>query len=465
MASRIGQHDVGGLEEAYDTVCFDGKAIDSPMALWERRVHATLGILAQRGYITTDEMRRGVENLPEQVYKNCTYYGKWARSMLAILVERGVLTNEDVSKFIFPEPPEVIKNEYKAGDYVRVRSESFKTSFIRPHLRTPGYIFGVVGQIERLVGSFKAPELLAFRREAPDQDLYRVRFNQKDLWTNFVGGDNDTLDMDIYEPWLIPATEAEFKAQKESRPTNATSHDHDHDHHGHSHSHGHSHGEGEHDHVHEERTIVEKVALEREGDMEGPAAADEQFGNGLIDALVAKGVYTMEDLQKVVEGGETKGSVMNGAKVVLKAWQDEGFFERLLKDGNAAVAELGFDGGNPNAPTRLIVVANDDNVHNLIVCTLCSCYPGGLLGPAPSWYKARSYRARAVREPRKLLEEFGTYIPDDQQVRVHDSTADARYMVVPQKPKDFKVPETPEEEAQILNMITREHLIGTKATF
>ncbi|GBG34232.1 Hypothetical Protein FCC1311_104562 [Hondaea fermentalgiana] len=454
----LGQHDVGGNKVLFEQVAKDGEAVDTPSALWERRVHATLGILAQRNLITTDEMRRGVENLPEQVYSGCSYYGRWARSMLAILLERGILTDDDVREFFLPDPPTVQeKNTFKDGDYVKVRSEDFRTRFVRPHLRTPGYIFGVIGQIERYVGAYKAPELLAFRREAPEQDLYRVRFNQRDLWTNFVGSDKDTLDVDIYEPWLMPSSEEEFNKQVQMRP-GAHKRKAEDQGHGHSHGgHGHSHGD-DHDHVHEERPIVEQTALEREG----AADADEQFGIGLVKALVAKGVYTMDDVNKAVEGGETKGCLMNGAKVVLKAWQDDDFRERLLKDGNAAVAELGFEGGNPNAPTKLIVVANEDSKHNLIVCTLCSCYPGGLLGPSPSWYKSRSYRARAVREPRQLLEEFGTKIPDDVQLCVHDSTADVRYMVLPQKPKDFVSPTSEEDEAKLLAKIERGHLIGTK---
>ena len=117
--------------------------------------------------------------------------------------------------------------------------------------------------------------------------------------------------------------------------------------------------------------------------------------------------------------------------MVAKAWTDEDFKRRLLEDGTAACQSLGVDMG----PTHLVVVENTADVHNVIVCTLCSCYPRMLLGLPPDWYKARAYRSRVVREPRAVLKEFGTELPDDITLRVHDSTADMRYMVLPKRPE------------------------------
>jgi nitrile hydratase len=138
--------------------------------------------------------------------------------------------------------------------------------------------------------------------------------------------------------------------------------------------------------------------------------------------------------------------------VVARAWVDPAFRERLLADPHAACAELGLDIGG----IRIDVVADTEDVHNVIVCTLCSCYPRGLLGLPPDWYKARSYRSRVVREPRAVLEEFGTVIPDEVEVRVHDSSADLRYMVLPLRPAGTDGL----GEDELAELVTRDCLIG-----
>jgi nitrile hydratase len=147
------------------------------------------------------------------------------------------------------------------------------------------------------------------------------------------------------------------------------------------------------------------------------------------ELLIAKGVFTADDLRRAVEAMDAR-TPAQGARVVARAWCDPPFKARLLEDGTAAVGELGIDMGE----TRLLVVENRPGLHNLVVCTLCSCYPRMLLGLPPDWYKSRAYRSRAVREPRAVLAEFGTVLPEDVAVRVHDSTADMRYLVLPERP-------------------------------
>jgi nitrile hydratase len=142
----------------------------------------------------------------------------------------------------------------------------------------------------------------------------------------------------------------------------------------------------------------------------------------------------------------------SGAKVVARAWTDPAYKKRLLDNANAAVGELGFQ----MTTTRLVAVENTEDVHNVIVCTLCSCYPRELLGLPPSWYKSRSYRARTVREPRAVLEEFGTVLPVDVEVRVHDSTADMRYLVIPRRPEGSDGLSEGDLEA----LVTRDAMIG-----
>jgi nitrile hydratase len=146
--------------------------------------------------------------------------------------------------------------------------------------------------------------------------------------------------------------------------------------------------------------------------------------------LIEKGVYSAEEERRAIERMDAR-SPAAGARMVARAWVDPAYRERLLSDGSAAARELGIEVG----PTRLIVVADTAAEKNVIVCTLCSCYPRWVLGLPPAWYKARAYRARVVVEPRAVLAEFGTELPRDMAVRVHDSTADMRYMVLPARPQ------------------------------
>ena len=169
------------------------------------------------------------------------------------------------------------------------------------------------------------------------------------------------------------------------------------------------------------------------------------------ELLVLKGVFTPEDVAREVAAMEAR-SYERGAKVVAHAWVDPDYTARLLANGSAAAEEIGLEVG----PLKLIVVENTPRVHNVIVCTLCSCYPRMLLGVPPEWYKSREYRSRVVREPRTVLEEFGTRIPEDVEIRVHDSTADMRYMVLPLRPPGTGTL----AEEDLASLVTRDSLIG-----
>lgn len=169
------------------------------------------------------------------------------------------------------------------------------------------------------------------------------------------------------------------------------------------------------------------------------------------ELLIEKGIVTTVEIQRAIEAMDARGEAL-GAKVVARAWTDPAFKVRLLADGTAAVRDFGIDMGT----TRLFVVENTPMVHNMIVCTLCSCYPRMVLGLPPDWYKSRNYRSRAVREPRAVLREFGTTIPDGVEVRVHDSTADMRYLVLPRRPAG-----TDDWNAERLaGLISRDAMIG-----
>src|ERR1700682_1296235 len=172
----------------------------------------------------------------------------------------------------------------------------------------------------------------------------------------------------------------------------------------------------------------------------------------LRELLVEKGIFTDAQVDAAVEDMKQR-TPERGARVVAKAWVDAGFKQRLLKNGTAACEELGLD----IPALKLVVVENTPQVHNAIVCTLCSCYPRVLLGIPPDWYKSRNYRSRMVREPRVVLQEgFGLKIPDAVQIRVHDSTADMRYLVMPMRPKGTEG----WDEARLAGLVTRDCMIG-----
>lgn len=170
------------------------------------------------------------------------------------------------------------------------------------------------------------------------------------------------------------------------------------------------------------------------------------------ELLIGKGLITANDIRHQIEVLDSRTPALGG-RVVAKAWIDSAFRERLLADGRAACEELGITFYDD---TQLIVLENTEKVHNLIVCTLCSCYPRPVLGLPPDWYKAKPYRARAVSEPRKVLAEFGTVIPDDVEIRVSDSTAVIRYLVLPRRPQGTEG----WSEDELAAIVTRDAMIG-----
>jgi len=171
----------------------------------------------------------------------------------------------------------------------------------------------------------------------------------------------------------------------------------------------------------------------------------------LRELLVEKGVLTQAEVDGEVQAMRER-TPERGARVVGRAWTDASYKERLLENGTKACEELGLD-----VPAlKLVVVENTPQVHNAIVCTLCSCYPRMLLGIPPDWYKSRSYRSRMVREPRAVLAEFGLQVPEGVQIRVHDSTADMRYLVLPMRPEGTEG----WGEERLAALVTRDSMIG-----
>jgi len=171
----------------------------------------------------------------------------------------------------------------------------------------------------------------------------------------------------------------------------------------------------------------------------------------LRELLIEKGIISADDVRRAIEAMDAR-TPAQGARVVARAWTDPAYKARLLANGSDAVRELGIDVG----ATRLIVVENTKRLHNLIVCTLCSCYPRMVLGLPPDWYKSRAYRSRAVREPRAVLAEFGTVLDPSIEVRVHDSTADMRYLVLPERLAGTDG----WSEERLAQLVTRDSMIG-----
>ncbi|MFX4298608.1 MULTISPECIES: nitrile hydratase subunit alpha [Roseobacteraceae] len=170
--------------------------------------------------------------------------------------------------------------------------------------------------------------------------------------------------------------------------------------------------------------------------------------------LTEKGLIDPAALDEIIDTYENRIGPRNGAHVVARAWSDPAFRAALLEDATAVVSELGYYGRQGE---HMVAVENTEDTHNMVVCTLCSCYPWPLLGIPPAWYKSDAYRARAVREPRKVLADFGVTLPEDTAVRVWDSTAEVRYLVIPQRPAGTEGL----DEAALMDLVTRDSMIGT----
>ena len=199
---------------------------------------------------------------------------------------------------------------------------------------------------------------------------------------------------------------------------------------------------------HDDHTAIEHGAIEHGDDMPGDG---ELLALAVKELLIEQGVITADEVRRMIEATDHRTPEL-GKKMVARAWVDPAFKARALAAGAKAAEELGID----MMGTHLVVLENTDRVHNVVVCTLCSCYPRMVLGLPPDWYKSRAYRSRTVNEPRAVLREFGTEILDGVEVRVHDSTADMRYLVLPRRPAGTERL----SEADLADLVTRDAMIG-----
>ena len=208
----------------------------------------------------------------------------------------------------------------------------------------------------------------------------------------------------------------------------------------------------EHTHGHSAHDAPPNPYLEKHTTPEQTAALEQRV-QALESLLVAKGLVASETLDKLVETYENDLGPVNGAKVVARAWVDPGYKERLLTDATAAIAELGFSGLQGE---HMVVVENTPDTHNLVVCTLCSCYPWPVLGLPPAWFKDAAYRSRSVVDPRGVLRDFGLELDESTAVKVWDSSAEIRYMVLPERPAGTEGM----SEAELTALVSRDSMIG-----
>jgi nitrile hydratase len=308
-----------------------------------------------------------------------------------------------------------MKPRFRPGDRVRVRAVE-----VPGHTRTPGYLKGRRGVVERFCGLFRNPEELAYGRAGfPEKAVYRVRFPLRTLWPEYAGGPDDILVADLYEHWLDggPGRATAGGAGTREPPAGAF------------------------------ETSAASASAETQ------TAYHRRLEVAVRELLVEKGVLTPEELRRQVADTDAR-TAANGAAVVARAWRDPAFRARMLADARIGCRDcLGIDIGEL---PRIIAVEDTRAVHNVIVSSLGGSYPRSLIGSPPAWYTSTEYRARVVREPRTVLAEFGTRLPTGMSVRVHDMTADLRVFVIPLQP-----PNTDGwSEERLARLVTRDMLIG-----
>lgn len=431
--------DVGGASELMGAPL---NLEEKRLARWEVETHALLASLLANSKMKVDELRSGIELLDPNRYDSWSYYDKWAASIATAALARGLATEDQLygalGEHSLPQEP-----LFRQGDIVRVKPDNSKLcGWRKPHVRVPGYVFGAVGVVDKYRGSYPDPHFLAFRATATEQPLYTVTFSHAALgW----GDDDAFVTAEVYQGWLDEADPADLLI-KSSSPTHVhldeSSGDHDH----------------QHDHEHHSRYETERLAVESQE----PEAPGERLVGALVEVLSQNGHLDMSRLRAAAEAVEKLCQPMTaesiGPRVVARAWKDPDFKRRLIDDAQAAIKdEFDFDATNATAPTKLVAVMDQAKLKHVAVCTLCSCYPISVLGVSPAWYKDVKFRARAVREPRRLLkDDFGIDLDPDTQIKVVDSTADCRYLVIPVPPPDVQSA----TEAELASRVTRDSMIG-----
>ena len=421
-----GVHDLGG-REGFGPVAVDP---DEPVfaSAWEGRTFALTSLALGALRVPTPAFRHAIERMDPAHYLASSYYEHWLTAAATLVVEAGVLDTDDLGDMplsrpvhpgAVPDVRPVTEPRFAAGDAVRVVDRPFPG-----HTRCPGYVRGRPGTVARVGPPGPVPELEAHRRERVPEPTYTVTFAAADLWPG--SGADHTVAVDLYDHDLRRRERAQRASRRAQRVSAARRIDHA------STAAGGHPVSGRHD--------------DAPSEVEQRAAALEAL-------LVEKGLVDPAAIDRIVEAYADDIGPMNGARVVARAWVDDDYRGRLLADGTAAIAELGFGGTEGD---HVVVVENEPGVHNVVVCTLCSCYPWPVLGLPPAWYKSPPYRSRMVREPRALLAEMGCDVPAGTDVRVWDSSAEIRYLVLPERPAGTNGA----TEDELAALVTRDAMIG-----
>ncbi|XP_023334371.1 uncharacterized protein LOC111705901 isoform X3 [Eurytemora carolleeae] len=348
----LGWFDLGGmdLQEKIDTK-------EHPLSHWEKETHALLVLLAQKGLTSTDEHRRAMESLP--AYTHMSYYHRWAACIAAVCIERNTFTKNELDEYLGLKLETKLEPSFSPGSLVRIKMEDSRIRWRKPHLRVPGYIFGSSGEIIKHLGNFPNPEQAAFYTDTTTiQPLYLVQLRMNEVWKNYpvYGDSTDLLTVEVYEPWLELQNEnsgSDLQDEKVSRDFPE--------------HHVLDHG----DHVHDDRKDTEVESVRREECEERKDEYGVVLSRAVLNLLVSKGLVNRAEVQASIEKRDKISGLNLGQRIVVKAWMDPEFKVRLLEDGNKGVAELGLEGSNPNAETKLVVVENTDQEHHVVVCTLC----------------------------------------------------------------------------------------------
>eukprot|EP01083_Nonionella_stella_P065275 170896_1 len=451
---QFGTHDLGANNDFIDQSLH--RDVTS-LTYWERKVDAFVLLLRKQDLFNVSELRHGIESIPKQSYLTIAYYEKWMYAATQCLLNKGVINeNELITRYRNHPQMDKLKSintsfqKYAVGDTVKVRNvcdaaiqyENWRL-FLglneKSHVRAPGYIVNKSGIIESYLGLLPNDELRAFGIEDAEVPIYRVRFKQNDLFPSHKPVHNDdTIDVEIVAHWL----------QKEDVDDAEDDTDHLHD---------------DDDHEHKQRDIVEKNAVDKEPNL----SPYELLSDVVISLCCDKQLVTMSQIQDMIQTYDTAQQLNLAPQIVIKAWRDEKWKRKLMNasdNGNAndIISEtFGVEHMKKDHAFVLKVVENDENTHNVICCTLCSCYPRPLLGLPPHWYKSLRYRSEIISQPRELLKkEFGCDIPENMVLRVHDSTSELRYIVLPHT---SQIPNYKNmSDDQLAKIITRDMVIGVE---
>eukprot|EP00747_Dinoflagellata_sp_TGD_P163000 gnl/TRDRNA2_/TRDRNA2_181240_c0_seq1.p1 gnl/TRDRNA2_/TRDRNA2_181240_c0~~gnl/TRDRNA2_/TRDRNA2_181240_c0_seq1.p1 ORF type:complete len:493 (-),score=73.29 gnl/TRDRNA2_/TRDRNA2_181240_c0_seq1:361-1677(-) len=425
------------------------------MAHWEKESCAITELTGTEdgvggGGDRLEQLRSHVESLPTEVYAAMPYYGKWIYGTTMQLVDNGVLKIWEVDERMSKDGPPKLGDPnfavFESGDRVRVKEDDPRDRWRRPHSRVPEYIFGKTGVVAGAsYGTFACPSGMSVARPAslvdavPKYPTYRVIFKHSEVFPE-SSKEGDELILELKQNWLAPADEIEERRIVERHPVTGDS---------------------------EPAWKTARFV----GHGKTPDAACGGIWSKLThvvkELLVEKGVLTRDAIREQVETDDklSEGSNTLAEGLVAKAWCDEAFKKKLLggpetcADAISEAIGSGYSRYYADGAPTMIAVENTEEIHNVVVCTLCSCWPRPLMGRPPAWFLTLAYRRNMAINPRETLKELGCEVPAERRLVVHDSTSELRFLVIPARPKGTEGL----SEKELEKLVTRDHLVGVRA--